>query len=136
MLARMFLPLISLVFVGLATPALAGQLSVSATSQNGLYMVTAAPADGDASVGPIHVWKLVISDAQGNPVTGAKVGIDGGMPGHGHGLPTAPETTSEPEAGVYLIDGVKFSMTGEWELRFAIDGTAGSDTAIAKFNIQ
>ena len=42
------------------------------------------------------------------------------MPEHNHGFPTAPEITEELGGGDYLLDGVKFSMAGLWELKLAI----------------
>ncbi|TIW92933.1 MAG: auxin-binding protein, partial [Mesorhizobium sp.] len=33
----------------------------------------------------------------------------------------------------YRIDGLKFTMSGWWQLRFAISAAAGSDTVV--FNI-
>ncbi|MGV6857752.1 MAG: hypothetical protein ACWA5X_02150 [bacterium] len=42
------------------------------------------------------------------------VGIDGGMPVHGHGLPTAPEVSPKGVAGHYRISGLRYSMPGEW----------------------
>lgn len=120
----------------LATPALAGEIAVTGKSQGGLYSFAAAPEGKTAGVGPIHVWTVKLTDAAGAPVAGAKIAVDGGMPGHGHGLPTAPEMVAEPEPGLYRIDGVKFSMTGEWVLRFAIEGPSGPDVAVAEFAVE
>ena len=47
------------------------------------------------------------------------------MPQHGHGLPTRPQVTRELADGTYLIEGMKFSMTGWWEIKLAIDSPAG-----------
>lgn len=49
------------------------------------------------------------------------------MPQHGHGLPTQPRVTRELADGVYQLDGMKFSMTGWWEVKLAIDGPRGAD---------
>ena len=59
--------------------------------------------------------------------------VDGGMPQHGHGLPTQPKQTDEVAPGIYRIDGVKFSMTGWWEFRLNINAPFGDDSAT--FNI-
>lgn len=127
---------LAVALVLLASPALAGEIAVSGKSQAGLYAFTAAPEEKAASVGPIHAWRLALTDAAGAPVAGARISIDGGMPGHGHGLPTAPEMVAEPEPGIYRIDGVKFSMTGDWVLRFAIEASAGADVAVAEFAVD
>jgi hypothetical protein len=61
-------------------------------------------------------------------VEGATITVDGGMPQHGHGLPTSPRVTKSHGDGVYQIDGVRFNMGGWWEFRLAIASPAGADT--------
>jgi hypothetical protein len=61
-------------------------------------------------------------------VHAAAFSVGGGMPQHGHGFPTRPRITRELETGTYLLEGVKFSMTGWWEIRLDIQGPQGSDT--------
>lgn len=119
-------------------PALAKLLfGLGTQSENGLYKIVAGTTNSPLPpVGPIHVWLLTVQDAEGNPVTGATITIDGGMAAHGHGLPTAPEVVSEDPPGTYHIDGVKFSMIGEWQLRFTIDSPLGKDTAEISFTLK
>ena len=83
--------------------------------------------------GELHSWLLTLKTAAGQPVEGAAITIDGGMPQHGHGLPTSPEVTDYLGDGRYRIEGVKFTMSGWWQLRFAISAAAGSDSAV--FNV-
>ena len=122
----------------IAGPALAGLgLAFHADSTNGLYVIVASPADTPApALGPIHAWILEVKNASGEPVTGATIAVDGGMAAHGHGLPTAPQVVAENPPGTYRIDGVKFSMMGEWQMRFTIDSPAGKDTAEISFNVK
>ena len=56
------------------------------------------------------------------------------MPQHNHGLPTSPQATDYLGDGRYRIEGLKFTMTGWWQLRFAISAPAGSDTVV--FNVM
>jgi hypothetical protein len=70
---------------------------------------------------------LVVTDADGHPVDGATIAIDGGMPQHGHGLPTRPRVTRNLGAGLYEIAGVRFNMGGWWEFSLDITGSVGSD---------
>jgi hypothetical protein len=49
------------------------------------------------------------------------------MPQHGHGLPTRPRVTREVESGTYLVEGMKFSMPGWWNIKFDIQGSQGRD---------
>jgi hypothetical protein len=88
---------------------------------------------------PLRVRRLQsvpvrITDANGRPVEHASISVDGGMPEHGHGLPTQPRVTRALGAGLYEIEGVRFSMGGWWELRLAIDSAAGADSVT--FNLS
>ena len=97
-------------------------------SDKGLYTVSFVPTEGEPTTGPISVWHLKVTDSSGAPVTNAQIVVDGGMPAHGHGLPTAPASTGEIEPGVYAIDGIKFSMAGHWKFDVTIKAAAGEDT--------
>ena len=77
---------------------------------------------------------IMVKDADGQPVDGAEIAIDGGMPQHGHGLPTKPRVAKQLGGGRYLIDGLKFNMGGWWELKFAI--ASGSMADSVTFNLQ
>lgn len=63
----------------------------------------------------------------GQPVTGAQIAVDGGMPQHFHGFPTKPRVTKELGDGRYLMEGVKFSMNGWWEIKLRIAAVEGTD---------
>ncbi len=91
-----------------------------------------APATGP-SIGKIHSWTLRLATPDGSPVSHAHIAITGGMPQHGHGLPTQPRVTAEPLPGTYVIDGMKFSMTGWWNLGLDIDAAGVQDRAV--FNV-
>ena len=98
-------------------------------SDKSLYQLHLAPNVSEVTIGDLHSWHLRVADAHGKMIDGAKVLVDGGMPAHGHGLPTAPKVTEAGEAGHYLIEGLRFNMPGTWELQLKIEGAAGSDTA-------
>ena len=87
----------------------------------------------------IHQWRLVISDLAGKPLENAEIEVQGHMPGHVHGLPTAPAITREIESGVYLVDGVKFQMKGWWVMKFILrspgDNKAQSSSDFFTFNV-
>ena len=77
--------------------------------------------------------RVAITDAAGAPVDNATIQIDGGMPQHGHGLPTRPRVTRALGNGLYEIEGVRFNMGGWWEFKLAINAPSGSD--IVTFNL-
>ena len=77
--------------------------------------------------------RVAITDAAGAPVDDATIRIDGGMPEHGHGLPTRPRVTRALGNGLYEIEGVRFNMGGWWEFTPAINAPTGSD--VVTFNV-
>jgi YtkA-like len=95
-------------------------------SEKQTYTATLQPAQ------PLRVRRLqtvpvLITDAHGRPVERAVISVDGGMPEHGHGLPTQPRATRALGGGVYEIEGLRFNMGGWWELKLAIESPAGVD---------
>ena len=81
----------------------------------------------------IHSWVLHVEALDGKPVENAEISVFGGMPAHAHGLPTQPEVT-EIGDGDYLVEGLKFSMTGMWQLWFNIRVADVTDKI--KFDIE
>jgi hypothetical protein len=82
----------------------------------------------------IHSWTVHLETPDGVAIENAKIGIYGGMPKHKHSLPTKPRMTENLGSGDYIIDGVKFSMSGRWELFLIITVDGKRDKA--KFNID
>jgi hypothetical protein len=76
----------------------------------------------------MHSWMIELTDAEGAPVIDAMIAVDGGMPQHGHGLPTAPAVTRNFGDGRYLVEGMRFNMGGWWVIELDIDGRAGPDS--------
>lgn len=123
-----------LAVVYLTAPAAPGPvLARSKVSAKSLFAVSIEPEAGTIPQGGLHAWVLTVRSRDGKPVEGAEISVAGGMPEHSHGLPTSPEATSYLGEGRYRIEGVKFSMSGWWQLRFGIAAPAGSDEAI--FNL-
>jgi hypothetical protein len=128
---RFIAPLLSLA-VGAATtgcmsPPKELDLALTRTSIDSKYVVTLQPPARPAAINQLHAWQVRLSTPAGTPVAQARIHVDGGMPQHGHGLPTRPQVTRGLPDGSYLIEGMKFSMTGWWEIKLAIDGPAGAD---------
>ena len=113
----------------MAPPPADLDLALSKTTDNGLYVASLAADQSPVPVGAIHTWTVTVTTPDGEPVDTAEIAIDGGMPQHGHGLPTKPEVTTDLGDGSHLIEGMKFNMDGWWTLTVSIDGAEGSDTA-------
>jgi hypothetical protein len=103
-------------------------LSLEKPSAAGVYRVTLVAPPKAPAINQMHSWTVQLHNPAGAPIPGARFAVDGGMPQHGHGLPTQPRVTREVAAGSYQLDGMKFSMTGWWEIKLAIDSPQGADT--------
>lgn len=115
------------------TPPANLDLSLKHPTAQGRFVVELEPPARSPAINQMHSWTVKVATADGAPVTRASIGVDGGMPQHGHGLPTKPRVTREVAPGAYLVEGMKFSMTGWWDLRFAVEANGAQDTAV--FNV-
>ena len=102
-------------------------LATERKSRNGLYTVKVENRP-EPTLDEFHAWALRITDAAGKPVEQARVSIKGGMPEHGHGLPTSPKVTATGKPGEYRIEGLQFSMPGWWELSLYISRDKQDDS--------
>src|SRR4051794_37101454 len=100
--------------IGCAAPPADLDLALEKRSSAGTYRVTLVPPAQAPAINQMHSWKVKLAAADGAPIHDASFGVGGGMPQHGHGLPTQPRVTREVADGVYLLEGMKFSMTGWW----------------------
>lgn len=103
------------------------------TSINGSFRAT-IEENRPYETGKLLSSVINVQDAKGGVVDNAQITVDGGMPQHGHGLPTRPRVTKDLGNGRYQVDGLKFNMGGWWELRFAI--TAGTTSDTVTFNLD
>lgn len=118
------------VAVSMATTAPADlDYSLSHLSDSGTYQVSLTPDLDPVPVGQMHAWTASVSTPDGDSLQDVEISFDGGMPQHGHGLPTQPQVTGRTRDGAFVIEGVKFNMPGWWEIKLHVEGPDGSDTA-------
>ena len=110
-------------------------LARSQTTAEGLYVAAIEPEDPGIRQGVLHSWVLTVKTADGKPVEDARIAVDGGMPDHGHGLPTRPKLRDALGDGRYVVDGMKFNMGGYWVVDLAIAAPAGEDTVRFELNL-
>ncbi len=91
--------------------------------------VTYTTPAGPPQINRIHSWILHLETADGKPVESARVVVEGGMPEHDHGLPTRPRVTEELGGGDYRLDGMRFHMSGYWEIVVTVE-TDGGDSVV------
>jgi hypothetical protein len=102
------------------------------TSVGGQYRVTIQET-APFKKGKLLRTTILVAGQDGKGIEGLQIGVDGGMPQHGHGLPTKPRVTQDLGNGQYQVDGLKFNMGGWWELKFIIAGAA-NDSVV--FNLE
>ncbi len=126
-LAALFITGAALAVTGCMSPPAQLDLALQHTTQQGRYVVTLEPPPRAPAINQLHAWKVKVESPAGEPVTTARIAVDGGMPQHGHGLPTQPLVRRQISDGTYLLEGMKFSMTGWWEVKLALDAAQGPD---------
>ena len=122
--------ILTMALAACASPPKDLDVSLHHPSAQGRYVVRMESPATPPAINQMHAWQIKLSSPDGAPVRNARIAVDGGMPQHGHGLPTRPQVTREVAAGTYLMEGMKFSMTGWWEIKLAIQAADGADTAV------
>lgn len=105
------------------------------SSQRGLFVVSYQSELVPLQINKLHAWVLHIEDTNGNPVIGAHIEASGGMPAHDHGLPTYPRVTDELGDGDYRLDGMRFHMSGVWEITISISADDQSDAVVVSVTL-
>ena len=112
---------------GCMTPPPSLDLGLEHTTAQGRYVVTLVAPPEAPAINQLHAWKVKVASPDGQSVTAAQIAVGGGMPQHGHGLPTQPLVRRQVDEGIYLLEGMKFSMTGWWEVKLALEAPQGPD---------
>ncbi|KQV60776.1 Auxin-binding protein [Pelomonas sp. Root1217] len=119
-----------LLFSACMTPPQNLDLSLSRPTAQNKYRVSIQPMVPSIAINQLHAWQVQVTSPSGEPVLHAHIDVDGGMPQHGHGLPTQPAITQELGGGRYLMEGMKFSMTGWWEIKLKLDSAERGADAV------
>lgn len=88
---------------------------------------------------PVHrvlhdeTWRIRVSTPDGQPAAVSTVHISGGMPEHGHGLPTEPAVRGGGKPGEFIISGLQFGMPGWWEVSLYLADARRDDSVT--FNV-
>lgn len=120
-----FIQLVSL--AACMSPPSGLNVSLDRPTDHGKYQVALHSLAEPITINKMHAWEIQLRSPSGTAISGARISIDGGMPQHGHGFPTQPKVTRELGQGRYLLEGMKFSMPGWWEIKVKVDAGTGSD---------
>ena len=127
---------VRLTFLLLAAAASAAQAADwPLTVETASYEATLRPQDGRVIVGEFQPWVLRLLRADGSAEDRASIYVSGGMPAHGHGLPTQPQAGRYLGNGQYRIDGLTLTMRGEWVVAFSVSSDAGRDRLLFRFTV-
>lgn len=96
--------------------------------------VTYTTPAGEPEINRLHSWILHVESSLGVPIENARIEVVGGMPEHDHGLPTRPRVTQELGDGDYRLDGMRFHMSGYWEITVTI--TTDESESVAVISLQ
>jgi hypothetical protein len=127
MLRKALLAVLAIQLSGCMTAPPDLDLSLTRTTMQKKYVVAIHPLADPITINQMHAWEVKVTSPAGDPVLKAQIDVDGGMPQHGHGLPTRPRVTKELGDGRYLVEGMKFSMTGWWELKLRLQSAGVAD---------
>jgi hypothetical protein len=130
MLRKIFFTLSLITFAALSacmSPPTGLNLSLDRPTAHEKYLVEVRSLADPIAINKMHAWEIRLRSPSGAPVSGARISVGGGMPQHGHGFPTQPKVTKELGDGRYLLEGMKFSMPGWWELKLKVDAASGAD---------
>jgi hypothetical protein len=131
-----FLGMFAFALRGVTESPAAAPLSWDKTSEQGIFAVTLDARATTVALREFLEWTVEVRDAHGDPIYPARFAIGGGMPGHGHGLPSQPRVTEHLAGGKYVISGLKFNMAGNWVLLFDIETAAATDRVSFEFQID
>ncbi len=123
-----------LVTTTLVIPGIGRAADSAQSSIKGRYRVTFTPSVDPVPLNQWHDWLLRIESASSRVEDLREITINGGMPEHGHGLPSALRIVPNSKSGEYRVEGMRFNMPGQWEFQVMITDSAGSDGA--RFSIR
>ena len=108
-------------------------LGTDRRSRQQRYRVQIRQRPEPLALNEFQTWLLHVATPDGRPVSGAVLNVVGGMPQHGHSLPTQPRVQAADTPGDYRVDGLQFSMPGWWEVHVYVSKDRLED--IATFNV-
>lgn len=111
------------------------KLAASALSHSGRYRITVRPTQMPPSLAALHQWTVRIEPANNTVAKPTRILFDASMPSHGHGLVTTPQVTRNLGDGEFLVEGVKFHMAGDWEIRVTVIDAQSQDQALIQVTV-
>ncbi len=89
------------------------------------FVLAIEPELNPIKINRMHRWRLHLRRLDGTPVNDAQISLIGGMALHDHGLPSSPRIEPVGSNGQYLAEGIKFHMSGQWQMLFTVETVGG-----------
>lgn len=112
--------------------AMAYAVGLSQTATGGTVKVTFVSATPAPPALNLNEWTVKLTDANGDPVTGATIAVKPFMPDMGHGSSETPQITPMATEGMYQVTLLNLFMPGIWTNTFTIT-TASAPVATVVF---
>jgi hypothetical protein len=96
-----------------------------------LELVPAPPIISQAEPG--NTWTIAVSDASGEPLTGASMMVNTFMPDHKHPGPSSVGIQQQP--GVYRIEGLLLPMPALYEVSVTVRPAGASEDEDVSYSI-
>lgn len=133
--SRITVTLALLICLTVASIAQEADVKEAWLSRSGYYKVSYTSELTPVAINKIHRWIFHVEDSAGEPLRNATISITGGMPEHNHGLPTSPRMTESMGNGDYVLEGMRFHMSGYWELTVTVEADGRRDTVVITLTI-
>ena len=114
----------------------ADQFPLKTQSSVGRYISELKPLPDIIPLRETHAWSVSLQRQDQSAEIPLRIEISGGMPRHGHGLPSAPKISHHFGAGKYQIDGLLFNMSGIWQLQLDVFDELGWDSLLFTFPVR
>ena len=111
---------LSLLLLLMCTTGTTEQAETTKPTENQRFRISFTSQLEPIAINTMHTWVIHVADINGQPISDAEISVDGGMPEHDHGLPSQPQVTRSTGAGNYLVEGMKFHMSGAWTVTMTI----------------
>lgn len=107
-----------------------------AKSEGGHFALRVTGIAAPERINHLHGFDLALASADGTPVDGAKITLNGQRLFAPNPLPTSPQVSPAAGQGNYRIEGLRFHMPGDWHLVFDIEFGQVHDRATLDVAVQ
>ncbi len=119
-------------------PAGYDEFSVGLAKTGEQMTVTFVDAQPAPPIRDFNTWTLMVTGADGEPLSVMAWEVFPWMPDHGHGSPTPTVVEEGEEDGQYVLDPVNLFMAGKWtiDLTATLPDEQGTDTVQFAFCVR